>query len=162
MRLKTVIPLAASGLLAGGLFLLWAPASGPKVVTLTFNGYSADGSKAVFGITNRTEHFMDGGRPRLEYLTVDGWTNYYDEEDLIPAHAPGLHAGDGWSDERHLPPGHDSWRAHVSYRLYAEREPSTALSRLRGQARWLLGLDSPPAKRVPDKLQVVYTQRRNR
>lgn len=162
MRGKITIGLIGFGLLAGTVFLLWPLAPEFPAVTLTFNGYSADASKAVFGITNHTRCSIAGGRPGIEYLTSDGWTNYYDEEILMVAHAPGLHSGDGWCDERKLPVGHTPWRAHFYYRLYPESTPSTRLTRFRGRVRWLLGFDTTTTQSVSDKLQVVYTEQRTK
>ena len=161
MRTKVIVGLVILAV-SVAVVLLW-PSRAPRLeVALVFTGYSDNGTKARFGITNTSDYFMAGGRPGIEYLTPSGWTNYYDDELLMPAHAPSLHSGDGWCDERKLPSGVKNWRAHVSYRLYPEDAPAAPAARIRRQVRALLGIAAGTAQSLSSELRVVRTPETSR
>jgi len=161
MRTKLIIGLIGLAF-AVAAFLFWPSRKPRQEVALVVTGYSDSGTKAKFGVTNTSDYFMAGGRPTVEYLTPAGWTNYYDEEVLMPAHAPSLHSGAGWCDERKLPPGVQKWRAHVTYRLYPEDAPSTPAARLGRQVRTLLGMGAGTVKSPSSELRMVRTPEMSR
>lgn len=156
--MRTKVTVALLGLaFAAGAILLW-PEKAPRAdVVLAFTGYPDTGTKARFGITNTSDYFMAGGRPSIEYLTPNGWTNYYDDELLMPAHAPTLHSGAGWCDERKLPAGVQKWRARVSYRLYPEDALPSPTARLRSKLRAPLGIGAGTAQSLSSEVRVVHT-----
>ena len=136
MRIKVIIGLTAL-LTALGFLLLSRSSSAPRV-SLAFKGYSEDGTKALFVVTNHSRHKVCVSLPMVEF-TPDSKTES-DQSDLMGS----MLIGD-WGElplaghktavlPASVPSGQGRWRVAVRCRTYRMDRPTS----WQDQLQWLV------------------------
>jgi hypothetical protein len=93
MRIKVAVAFDGFAIsVVAALVLLLRPRA-EAAVSLTFTGYSRDGTEAELAITNHTPHWIACRFPRIVYLTSAGWTNLTNFYDLGAASGPNRGTG---------------------------------------------------------------------